>query len=271
MSLILCRQEPVRQPFYFEGLGVRLYSSQELCYVIYNHPLLVMEGFVDKNLIRFIREELDMGFLALKLEKWQESGEDTDTLLTLILHECDYYHAPEVSRFEQKLQTYRKMTRLEFLKTKADYLFSIKQYGKAIAEYHKITESIKGKRVPDTFQAKIYNNLGAAYARMFMTDKACQAYQKSYNLVNKPEILKQICYLTKWNPDLAVHEQMRTRMTEELKKECESEQKRAEEKAGEADSLVELEKLFQKDPIKRLKGAGDLVLKWKQEYRNIMS
>ena len=34
MSLILCRQEPVTVPLYIEDLGIHLYSSQELCYVI---------------------------------------------------------------------------------------------------------------------------------------------------------------------------------------------------------------------------------------------
>ena len=42
MSLILCRQEPVRHPFYIERLGVHIASSQELCYVIYQNPLLVL-------------------------------------------------------------------------------------------------------------------------------------------------------------------------------------------------------------------------------------
>ena len=46
MSLLLCRLEPVRHPFEVPELGIRLYSSQELCYVIYENPLLVMEDFV---------------------------------------------------------------------------------------------------------------------------------------------------------------------------------------------------------------------------------
>ena len=43
MSLLLCRREFVKHPFYIEILGIYIYSSQELCYVICNHPLLVME------------------------------------------------------------------------------------------------------------------------------------------------------------------------------------------------------------------------------------
>lgn len=271
MSLYLCRQEPVKHPFYFESLGVRLYSSQELCYVIYNNPLLVMDGFVDKNLLDFIREDLDMAFLAAKLEKWQQSGEDEDELLVTILHECDYYNSSEVGRFRQRLQAYRKMTAAEFLKARADYLFSKKQYGKSAAEYRKILDLPRTERGDDGFRAKVYHNLGASYARLFMTEKAYRAYEKSFELVKSKEVLKRICYLSQWNPDLAISERQKALMTEELKQECEDERKKAEAAAAGADSLAELEKLFQRDPIKRLLGAGELVRKWKQEYRNIMS
>lgn len=271
MSLLLCRQEPVKHPYYFEGLGVRLYSSQELCYAIYNNPLLVMEGFVDNVLIEFIRDDLDMGFLALKLIKYQQSGEDSDELLALILHECDYYNAGEVSRFRQKLSSYRRMPEAEFLKERADYLFSRKQYGKAAAEFLKILELSKTSRGSDVFRAKVYNNLGASYARLFMTDKAYQSYLKSFDLVKSSEVLKRICHLSQWNPGLVISERLTVLITEELKQESEQERMEAGEQAGKAESLLELEKLFQKDPIKRLQGAGELVQKWKQEYRNIMS
>ena len=42
MSFILCRQEEVTHPLYIEALGVHIWSSQELCYVIYNYPLLAI-------------------------------------------------------------------------------------------------------------------------------------------------------------------------------------------------------------------------------------
>ena len=85
MSLILCRMEPVRHPFEIPELGIRIHSSQELCYVIYENPLLVMDDFVDYRLIQFIQEDLGMEFLAGKLENWKKSGENPDNLLLLIL------------------------------------------------------------------------------------------------------------------------------------------------------------------------------------------
>ena len=107
MSLILCRQEPVRHPFYIERLGVHIASSQELCYVIYQNPLLVLDGFVDDRLIEFIRSELGLSFLAGKLEAWQRSGEpgraaDRDSAGVLLLYgKGDCGIPPEIGGISQ--------------------------------------------------------------------------------------------------------------------------------------------------------------------------
>ena len=81
MSLLLCRMEPVVHPFEVPELGVRIYSSQELCYVIYENPLLVIDDFVDERLIQFVRDDLNMEFLAGKLDNWKKSNENPDNLL----------------------------------------------------------------------------------------------------------------------------------------------------------------------------------------------
>lgn len=108
MSLRLCRSEKVKNPYYVSFLGVHLYSSQELAYVIYHYPLLVMDHLVDDRLLDFLREELNLGFLALKLENWRKSGEDPDEMLMFLLQESDYYSANEISEYRQTLSSYRK-------------------------------------------------------------------------------------------------------------------------------------------------------------------
>ena len=74
MSLILCRQEPVKHPYYIDVLGIHIHSSQELCYIVYNHPVLVMDDFLDDLLVDFIRKDLDMDYLAGRMEKLVETG-----------------------------------------------------------------------------------------------------------------------------------------------------------------------------------------------------
>ncbi len=89
MSL-LCAEEKKNIPFYIEVLGIHIYSSQELCYVIYHHPLLVMNDFVDASLFFFVKNELGLGFLAGRMEKLVEAGGHGRGFVP-VLSECDYY------------------------------------------------------------------------------------------------------------------------------------------------------------------------------------
>ena len=147
MSLILCRQEPVKIPLYIEDLGIHIYSSQELCYVIYNNPLLVLENFIDSRLTEFLRSELRMPFLAEKIEKWMESRGATEEILYLILQECNYYSPKEQAAYRQTVNGLKKLTEEEYKKRRADYFYGLDLFGKAVTIYEQIldgTPSLRG-------------------------------------------------------------------------------------------------------------------------------
>lgn len=146
MSLLLCRREKVKHPFYIEVLGIHIYSSQELCYVIYHHPLLVMNDFVDASLFFFVKNELGLGFLAGRMEKLVEAGGRPEEALYLFLSECDYYTEKEIQKFKQVTASYRNLSQNAYGKAVADYLFSQKQYGKALQKYEKLTEEGERKK-----------------------------------------------------------------------------------------------------------------------------
>lgn len=130
MSLILCRQEPVTSPYFVEELGVHLYSSQELNYVIYHHPLLVMEDFVNERLAAFLRTELRLPFLAERIQKWIQSRGPSDELLFLILQDCAFYTQAEQAAYRQKVAGLRKLSSHEYEKKRADYFYSLGLYGR---------------------------------------------------------------------------------------------------------------------------------------------
>lgn len=270
MSLIVCRQEPVKHPYYVERLGIHISSSPELCYVIYNNPLLAMSGLIDDHLIEFIRDELDLAFLAGKLEKWKKSGEDPDEMIFIILQDCYYYTAKEINRLRQKVAAYRKMSPPEFTKETADYYFSLKQYGTAVVYYEKILDDWRLKSLSDEFTAKIWNNIGASYAGIFWFEKAMAAYDMSYNFQKNMDTLKRIYQLTLLNPELKLKERYQALLTEERTAEWKKELEELTAQAGERPEVKELEELFSKDSIRRMAGAGKLLARWKQEYRKMI-
>ena len=85
MSVIVCRQKRAGHPYFLEELGVNIYTCQELCYGIYHHPILFMDGIMNQNLVDFIRDEFGMGFVAARLEQRMKSGDKPEELLFLFM------------------------------------------------------------------------------------------------------------------------------------------------------------------------------------------
>ena len=257
MSLLLCRQEPVKNPFYIEVLDIHIFSSQELCYVIFNHPLLVMDEFVDSALFDFIRQDLGLGTLADRMEKLMETGSRPEEILSLFLMECDYYTEKEIQQFKAVTASYRKMPAGEYEKARADYMFGKRQYGRAAVRYEEVLEGLE-----DAGEA--------AYAQMFQFHKALAAYEKAYELGESRDVLKRMYFLGRFAPELEIKRVFTSQMKEEEKKQWDQETAQAALDGEQAEEVRALRNLFKKDPVKRMNGAVGLVGRWKQEYRKMV-
>lgn len=267
MSLLLCRRERVKHPFYIEVLGIHIYSSQELCYVIYHHPLLVMNDFADASLFSFIKNELGLGFLAGRMEKLIEAGGKPEEALYLFLTECDYYTEKEAQKFKQTATSYRNLPEHAYEKAVADYLFSRKQYGRAVQRYKGLVEAEENKKKEKNFWSEDYQNLGAAYVQMFQFHKSYKAYNTAFKLNEDPRILEKIYLLTCFTSGLSVDESYESLFKPELKEEWKQKLAQAELTAGQAEGLKTLRAMWKQDPAGQLERAGRLVGKWKDEYR----
>lgn len=270
MSLILCRQETVTCPYYIEELGIHIYSSQELSYVIYNHPLLVMEEFVDSRLAEFIRSELRMPLLSERIEKWIDGRGVSDELLFLILQETSYYTPQEQARYRQLVSNFRKISADEYAKLRADYYYSLGLFGKAISMYEKILESGKEKHLSGEFKSKIWNNIAACYTKLFCYQKAMYAYDCAWNEKADKTYLKRMYFLTIMEPELEIKERFREMIEKEDTSAWDVEAQGLLDEAKGSGAAVKLGQLFEKDPLKRIAGAGELINEWKDQYRKML-
>ena len=270
MSLLLCRQEPVPSPYFIEELGIHIYSSQELCYIIYHHPLLVMEDFVNQNLAEFLRTGLCMPFLAERIEKWLDSRGPSDELLFLILSECAYYTPQEQARYRQTISNLRKLPEDEYAKRRADYYYSLNLFGKAVSMYEKILEPGRESRLSGDFKSRIWNNIAACYAKLFCYQKAMYAYDCAWNEKNDRIYLKRMYFLTRLEPELTMKERYSEVLNKEETKQWDEELEAIRKEAEEASAVTRIRQIFEKDPIKRLAEAGELVNNWKYQYRKMI-
>lgn len=268
MSVIVCGQKRAKHPYYLEGLGINIYSCQELCYVVYHHPLLFMDGIMDQNLVNFIRDEFDMGFVAARLEQRIKSGEKQEDVLLFFMQECNYYTTVELNRLRQIMMSFKRLTVFEYAKRKADYLVQFKQYGRAIAGYEEILEK-RDQRADDQFVSRVLNNLGACYARVFQFRKAMEAYDKAYEKKKDIGTLERMYHLTLLDPGLALKDRYKSVVSGELLEKWKKDFEKAGEAAKESQEVKGIGELFEKDTVKKMEGAAKLVEEWKQEYRGM--
>ena len=77
-EFIVVQAGACKRPYFMEPMGIHLYSSQELSYVIFNHPMLVLDDFVDERLFNLSQGRIKSGLFGSEagevVKKRGESG-----------------------------------------------------------------------------------------------------------------------------------------------------------------------------------------------------
>lgn len=197
MGLILCEGLEAKSPLYIEDLDINIYSLEELAYLIYDNPILVMENFIDEKLFWFISESLSLNNLSTWLLKMYRDKKLNDDILYYILESSGFYNKKEIIKYRREIEGLRALPKEEYLKKQADYMFSLKKYAKAIEIFERILVLINSKSRKIDFLGSIYNNLAASYANMFKFDNAYMNYRLAYECLQDKNILKKLVYLEK--------------------------------------------------------------------------
>lgn len=188
-KIILCRGQRTDKPYVTPQTDIKLYSAEELCYYIYNNIYLIGQDLIDDNLIQFL-QAVGEGELAARVKKLKESGASLAQILVTILKSIDYYSVAEIEQLKEILNTLGKQSVCERLKARGDGYLNAKFYFAAISCYESIIKDYKGKDLLAADYAKVYHNLGTAYARMFMYEKAVEYYDEAYRLGQHEESKK---------------------------------------------------------------------------------
>jgi tetratricopeptide (TPR) repeat protein len=270
MGMILCSSRSAAHPMYIEELGVRLYSLEELCYFIFRYPLLVLDDFTGEPLFEFIHMELGEEELANTLSKLKRDQTTDEDLLCLILKESGFYGSSEVHRYEQQLQALKKLHPAEYMKRKADGLFRLKRFGKAIQLYEKILAMPDDQTVNGAFRGAVYNNIGSCYANLFLTEQAYRAYDKAYGLLKDRAILKRIYFLSLTEPVIELKERYQSMTGDESSMEWDREYEKVRMDVRECEARKKVDAIFERDPVRRMKLASEQIETWKQNFRNML-
>lgn len=265
MSLLLCRKK-AGKPFYHSKLNIELWSGQELCYVIYNYPLLCLKDFVDDRLFDWLEEEASHKHLAELLRANRRAGESVENQLLCILQECNYYNAGEVMDFGKRIAELRKCSEDELILREGKLLYSA---GKYTAAYDRISEALRivndnirhmknglDKARQNEKKADILCDLAVIALKMSDENKALELLISSeLTYYNKRAV--KMRYLINGAGDLGDNEKAEL---DKLKAE-------AVAASHETEGYREISSIFEKDSIKIIKLARPIISRWKNNYR----
>ena len=68
-NLMLCHEMSADRPYNVVGLGINIYSAEELCYLIAQNAHTLDHDFMDERLCEFLDKQLKMTDLASKLRE----------------------------------------------------------------------------------------------------------------------------------------------------------------------------------------------------------
>lgn len=270
MALLLCRQL-AKKPYYNEKLDLRIWSEQELCYVIYHYPLLSLEGLVTDSLIRWISDAdgLNMRAFAKRLLEEREKGERIENLLLLILQECGYYTPAEIAAFKEAMVTLGKRSPEESLCEQGKALFLLGRYKRAEAQFEEAvhvldarlrqTAAPNEKKALQQKKASLYCDMAAVSMQLFEDQRALEQLAIAEHFA-KDKRITRMKYLINGSGPIA----------EEDRRAAEKEREAVRKKALESPDCIALSELFSSDSLRALKACREQINAWKKAYRRML-
>ena len=202
-DLLLCRGETAERPYYVASLGVSIYSVEELCYLISQNAHTLDHDFMDEELCRFIREQLELTELADSLKEIiKGKGALTDFVIA-ILEDAAYCDSEEIRNIRQILIESSGLSPSRKHKSRGDNLLKAGKFTRAMDEY-KLTLGKIDEEAEPILYASVLHNMATAYARLMLYDKAAENYLAAYRLNMDDESLKMYllsCRLYMDKPD----------------------------------------------------------------------
>ena len=192
-ELLLCNEPIAAMPYYIEGIGLNIYSLEELSYYISRNVYLLDQDFICEDLCEWIEVEVKQTNLAAELRKEMDSSCRLSAFVLLILKACGYCTNAEIQQIVKRVQEIETKSEYERSKFRADQLLEKNKCIAAIYEYRILLEYDKAQSENTLIVGNVWHNLGTAYARLFLFQEASNCYFNTYKKnENRKSLLEYI-------------------------------------------------------------------------------
>lgn len=272
-ELLFCHAPIASLPYYIEGLGINIYSMEELCYFIAGNVFLLDDSFMNEELCTWIEKQMSAYKLAENLRNIMHAGRRLSVFVDLILEDTCYYSKPEIDNIVSMLEQLEQKTGFECSKMRADQLMEKEKYLAAIYAYRKLLDSREAKETDALLRGNVWHNLGTAYARLFLFEEAAACYEKAYELNQTYESVRETLLCSCYMED---EENLKQKCAQYFVDENTIEALKEErEQAGDNPRIREFDErlehirsmLADGQKVQAKDALNDIIFNWKEEYR----
>lgn len=185
----------VENPYHIEQMNLSVFSIEELCYYLYHNIYLVDNTVVNEKLYFWLEKELQMKPLADQLRLLEQKENNLYDQIFYILSAVKYLNKTEEKEFKLLIQKFSTCKEAEWLKFQGDAFLRNQKYMGGICIYKRALKAEDIVQLPPLFHAKIWNNMGTAYAWMYEFEKALECFQTAYE-VGGDEKIANACLQT---------------------------------------------------------------------------
>lgn len=183
-----------KTPYYFEKLGVHVYSMEELCYCLKENAFLLSADIMSDEILRFIEEECGLENLARELYPFVHKNGSLATFVTIIMEYVGLYQPRVIQLLERTLRAGDGLSDYEKQKRRIDYLASKKRFFPALKAYEELYEwaldaSEEVLLNKNEFLTNVKHNQGVVWANLLRYEEAAACFKDAFELSEKEDEL----------------------------------------------------------------------------------
>lgn len=186
MKASLCVGEYCETAYNIEGLEIRVYCMEELCYCLKENAFLLDMSIMNDKLVDWIGEECRVRELAKQLYPMVHKQGSLSAFVLTILQYVGIYGEEELQAVAQVLKQGSGLSNLEKRKSQIDYMVEKRKYAAAIRGYDMLLETWsdlerEGRELPaGKVRAAILHNKGVALTGLMLYDKAAEYFREAW-------------------------------------------------------------------------------------------
>ncbi|MBR5248053.1 MAG: hypothetical protein IKV27_03795 [Lachnospiraceae bacterium] len=194
MDARLCVGNYGVHPFCFEGLNLKVYCVEELCFCLKENAYLLDTDIMGDRLVDWLRQECGLEDLAGELHRMVHRKGSFSAFVACILEYTGFYDAETVQKAVQTLKQGAGLNVLEKRKLRIDSLVEQRKFLTAVREYDVLLtgwdEAAKGNAQQGTgLYAALLHNKGTALAGLMKYEEAAESFFAAYDADGAQESL----------------------------------------------------------------------------------